>query len=235
MIEKVRLQKFLSQQGFFSRREAEEMIRKKRLTINGQLATLGDKACMGDIICLDGNCLEFSKTIKKIVLAFYKPRGVESTWEKDSETRTLADYDFKQRVFNVGRLDKDSHGLLLLTNDGELANQLMHPKYKKEKEYLVVLNKEFDVNFLKKMSNGIVLSKHKTTKKCFVEKVEPKIFRIILTEGQNRQIRRMCESLDYKVLDLLRIRMGKVYLGDLKEGKYRYLSEIEIKGLKKAC
>lgn len=231
MNEEVRLQKFLSQQGFFSRREAENMIRKNRLTINGKLATLGDRVSIEDVICLDGNCLEFSKNIKKIVLAFYKPRGVESTWEKDLETKTLAHYDFKQRVFNVGRLDKDSHGLLLLTNDGELANRLMHPKYRKEKEYLVVLNKEFDDKFLKKMSNGIVLSKHKTTKKCFVERVESKIFRIILTEGQNRQIRRMCETLDYKVVDLLRIRVGKIYLGDLKEGKYRYLSEIEIKGL----
>lgn len=160
----------MSQQGFFSRREAENLIRKNRLTLNGKLAKLGDKASLEDVICVDGDCLEFTSRIKKIVLAFYKPRGVESTWEKNPETKTLADYDFKQRVFNVGRLDKDSHGLLLLTNDGELANQLMHPKYHKEKEYLVVLNKEFDPQFLKKMSNGIEISKGKKLKNAWLQR-----------------------------------------------------------------
>lgn len=231
MEEKIRLQKFLSQKGLFSRREGEQMIRQKRLTINGKLATLGDRVNEEDQIFLDGVYLEFSKKIKRVVIAFFKPRGVECTWEKNPEQKTLADFDFRQRVFNVGRLDKDSHGILLLTNNGELANQLMHPKYRKEKEYLVVTSKDFEENFIKKMSQGIEIAPRKITKPCFVEKVEPKIFRIVLKEGKNRQIRKMCEKLGYKVVDLLRIRMGKIYLGDLKEGRFRFLSEPEIKSL----
>ena len=233
MKEKIRLQKFLSQKGLFSRREVENMIRQKRLTINGKLATLGDRVIQGDQIFLDGVYLDIPKKIKRVVIAFFKPSGVECTWEKNSEEKTLADFDFRQLVFNIGRLDKDSHGLLLLTNDGELANQLMHPKYKKEKEYLVVTNKDFDESFIKKLSEGIEISPKKITQKCFVEKVESKIFHIILKEGKNRQIRRMCEKLNYRVMDLLRIRMGKIYLGDLKEGKFRFLSEIEVKSLQK--
>ncbi len=232
MTEKTRIQKYLSQKGLFSRRECERYIRSKRIAINGELAVLGDRVNDEDVIWLDGEALEIKKSIKKRVLAFYKPIGVESTLKANYESKTLADFDFKGRVFPIGRLDKNSHGLLLLTNDGELSNRLMHPKYKKEKEYLVVVNKPITSIFLAQMSKGVFLRQKKfTTSPCTIEKIEDHIFRIILTEGKNRQIRRMCEALGFKVKDLLRIRIGNCYLGELKVGKYRVLGEKEIKSL----
>lgn len=232
MSEKIRIQKYLSQKGIFSRRECESYIRAKRIAINGELATLGDRVNDTDVIWMDGEALAIKKTIERRVLAFYKPVGVESTLKAEYESETLADFDFKGRVFPIGRLDKNSHGLLLMTNDGDLSNRLAHPKYQKEKEYLVVVNKPITGVFLKQMSKGVALRKKKiTTKPCVVEKIEDQIFKIVLTEGKNRQIRRMCEELGFEVKDLLRIRIGNCYLGEMKPGRYRVLGEKEIKSL----
>ena len=232
--EKIRIQKFLSQKGICSRRETEALIRQKRITINGNVAQLGDRVNLADHIAVNGSVIHVEAEVKRVVVAFNKPKGVECTMKLMEGVKTLADYDFKgQRVFPIGRLDKDSHGLLLLTNDGELSNKLMHPKYKKEKEYLVSLNKKIDQSFLKKMAEGVMVGE-KLTQPCFCEALDEKILRIILTEGRNRQIRKMAEAFDYRVVDLLRIRMGKILLGELKEGKYRFLSPVEIKSLDRA-
>lgn len=233
MIEKIRVQKFLSQKGLFSRRETEALIREGRMLIDGEKAILGDRVTDESIIAIDGDPIEVKKKIKRIVIAFYKPKGVESTLKAIEGVKTLVDFDFKARVFPIGRLDKDSHGLLLLTNDGELSNKLAHPSYQKEKEYLVVVDRDVKKTFLTEISKGLLIDKYQT-KPCFAELVEPTIIRMILTEGRNRQIRKMCLALGYKVRDLLRIRVGVCQLGELKEGRFRVLSEKEIKSLTSA-
>ncbi|MDH3325054.1 MAG: rRNA pseudouridine synthase [Candidatus Peregrinibacteria bacterium] len=244
-MEKKRLQKLLSEIGYCSRRNAEELIRARKIKINGKIATLGDKVTGEEIIEANGQILT-QKRQKKVVIAFNKPVNVESTFAPTEGKKTLLDFDFGRRVFNVGRLDRDSHGLLLLTNDGELCNELAHPRFGHEKEYLVSVDKKLTPSLLKKLSDGSIeiLAKSfknrsdKTfrVKECLVEKVSDKgegnIFRIVLTEGRNRQIRKMCESLDLKVLDLLRIRFANIHLGELPAGKHRVLSEVEVRKLK---
>ena len=224
MSEKVRVQKFLSQKGLFSRRQVEDFIRSGRLEINYQKASLGDRVSEEDIILLDGEVLSIPENVEKVVIAFYKPKGVETTLKKLEGKKTLADFDFRAgRVFPIGRLDKDSQGLLLLTNDGDLANRMMHPRYGKTKEYLVALDKNVDQEFCSKIEKGILIGRKKTAP-CRCEIVDSSIVRIVLKEGRNRQIRRMCEVLGYEVVDLLRIRFGGVELGNLKPGKFRKIS-----------
>ncbi len=227
----IRLQKLLASHGLSSRREAEDLIRKKKITINGQLATLGDRASHEDTIKINGKLITFKKP-KKLILAYHKPEGIECTLAKIKDQKTLADVDFGEvRVFPIGRLDTASRGLLLLTNDGDLANKLMHPRYKHKKEYLVTVNKEIDPKALKKMESGIQIN-GKTTKKCETELLKPKSFRIVLTEGRNRQIRKMCEFFGWQVRDLIRIRVEKIKLGELPAGKWRVLSQTEMKSLR---
>lgn len=235
MVEKIRLQKFLSSQGYCSRREAENLIRNGRIVVNDKVSILGDHIDGSEVILIDGEKLKIKKNIAPAVYAFHKPEGVESTLRKDPHIVTLASFDFPGRVFNIGRLDMGSTGLLLMTNDGDLANLLMHPRYEKEKEYLVSLNKEFSNDFLQKMSEGVKIAPKKITKPCRVEKIEgqSRVFRIILKEGKNRQIRRMCEVLGFKVIELHRIRIGNIFLGKLKPGKFRKLSDEDIKQLRK--
>lgn len=233
-LEPIRIQKLLSQQGICSRRECEGWIRSQWLKINGKTASLGDRATVNDTFEVKGKPLKLSlgKKINKQVLAFYKPRGVECTLKAEEASQTLADYDFGGRFFSIGRLDKDSHGLLLMTNDGDLANKLAHPRYQKEKEYLVKVDKKITPSFLKLMAGGVEIEGVKTLK-CKVDQRENKIFSIILTQGRNRQIRKMCEALGFTVMDLLRIRVGNIFLGEMKAGKWRVLSDVELKGLKK--
>ncbi len=232
MTTKIRLQKLLSEQGICSRRDAEDLIRKGKIKINGQIATLGDRADFSDKIEIKGSVLKLKKP-EFIVMAYHKPKGVECTLKEIPGQTTLADIDFGAvRVFPIGRLDTLSRGLLLLTNDGELANRLMHPRYDHKKEYLVTVSKEFSGEVLQKMGRGVIID-GKKTRKCEVEKIMPKIFRIVLREGRNRQIRKMCEAFDLKVVDLVRIQVEKIKLGELPEGKWRILSETEVNSLKK--
>jgi 23S rRNA pseudouridine2604 synthase len=229
----IRIQKFLSQKGIFSRRETESLIRQQKIIVNDKVATLGDRVTDSDIIFANGKKLTWKKQIEEVVIAFYKPRFVESTLASSEEHETLQDFNFGgKRIFPVGRLDLESQGLLLLTNNGDLANKLMHPKYRKEKEYLVVTSKPFDDDFIKKMSSGVKISEKVTTQPCKVTRIQHDVFNIVLKEGKNRQIRKMAEELGYKVIDLLRVRIGKLQLGEMKPGKFRYLSAIEIKSLK---
>jgi len=216
----VRVQKYLSQKGICSRREGENYIREGRLTINGRKVSLGDKAKSGDKIFLDGKPLNIPEAITRVVLAFNKPKGVETTLSTESENKTLADIDFGVgRVFPIGRLDKESHGLLLLTNDGELANQMMHPRFEKTKEYIVRLHKNILKKDVDKLEAGLLIGRKKTAP-CQVETMPKNIIRMTLKEGKNRQIRRMCGALGYEVLDLQRIRFGDIKLANLKLGAW---------------
>lgn len=227
-MEPIRVQKYLSQKGICSRRQAEVYIREARLSVDGNVLTLGDRVLPGSLILLDGKPLDIPDVVEPILVAFYKPRGVESTLKAMEKSKTLADFDFGGRVFPIGRLDKDSHGLLLLTNDGELANKLMHPRYEKEKEYLVQLHKAPEAKDLEMMKNGIMLDDKKTAP-CQVAVIDENTIAITLKEGRNRQIRKMCVELGYEVVDLLRIRVGKVHLKDLKPGDIKPLSFSVVK------
>ena len=195
------------------------------------MAILGDRVTEKDEIFLDNKKLEIKKNIEKIVLAYNKPKNLETTLAQVEGGKSLADINFGVgKIFPIGRLDKDSHGLLLLTNDGELGNKLMHPRYQKEKIYEVTLNKKFDQNFIKIMESGVNILGKKTSP-CRLEKISTTSFKITLTEGRNRQIRRMCGVLGYKVEDLKRIKFGNIKLGNLEYGKFRKLSLKEIKKL----
>jgi len=227
----VRLQKYLSEQGVCSRREGEDLIRNRRVKLNGEVATLGDKVKPGDVVLVNGNLKLTAGKPKRVMLAFHKPQGVETTFRSFDGGRSLQDFDFGDvRVFPVGRLDKASRGLLLMTNDGDLANTLMHPKYGHEKEYIVTTNRDIKPEDLKQMEQGIKIETGMTYP-CKTEQVFQKAFKIILKEGKKRQIRRMSQALGYKVLDLLRVRFENVKLGELKPGKYRHLTETEIAGI----
>lgn len=233
--EKIRLQKFLSQQGICSRRQAETYIRERRVMVNDSIATLGDRVGESDEISLDGKVLTVKKDIKRVVVLFFKPKGVETTMGSVPGTKTIVDFDFGVgRVFPIGRLDKDSQGLLLLTNDGDLANKLAHPRYQKEKEYLVSVVSKEKVESIEvkaqKLSRGIKID-GRETQSCKVNVVQDDVLQFILKEGRNRQIRKMCEAVGLDVVDLLRVRVGKIKLGEMKPGKFRILSETEIGSL----
>ncbi|MCF7918251.1 rRNA pseudouridine synthase, partial [Candidatus Gracilibacteria bacterium] len=218
--------------GVCSRRHAEDLIRAGRIFMNGKKALLGDKTSGKEDVLVDGKKIQI-KHLKKKVIAFYKPRGVECTLSPNRGAITLLDFDFgSERIFPIGRLDKDSHGLLLLTNDGDLGNALAHPSFEQEKEYLVVIKGIVTEDILKKLKAGIIVN-GKQTVPCHIEGVGKEIFRFILHEGRNRQIRKMCEAVGLEVKDLLRIRVGNVSLGEMREGKWRILSDREVETLKK--
>ena len=227
----IRINKFLSEVGYCSRRQADALIDQGRVYVNRKPAKMGMKISEDDMIEVDGEKINQSKK-KKIFIALNKPRGVVCTTNAGVEENNIIDFlNFPERVFPVGRLDKSTTGLILLTNDGETANRILKTANNNEKEYLVKVNRPIPKSILKKMSEGIPIL-GKITRKCIVEKVKTNQFKIILTQGLNRQIRRMCDHFGYKVVSLQRIRIMNIKL-DLPEGKYRLLNEQEVKGLKK--
>lgn len=229
--EKVRLNKYLSETGICSRREADRFIEEGKVLVNGRIAEQGMKVGDLDKIMVDGNPV--ARREKKVVLAYYKPVGVVCT-ERDKHAQvTIKDVlDYPVRVTYAGRLDKDSEGLLLMTNDGDLINGLMRAANFHEKEYLVRVNKPMSRDFLKKMSEGVMLKELKTkTRPCFVKEEGKFVFRIILTQGLNRQIRRMCKTLGYEVVSIKRVRVANIMLGDLKPGEIRPVEGSERKEL----
>ena len=226
-----RINKFLSEVGYCSRRQADALIDQGRVYVNRKPAKMGMKVSEDDMIEVDGEKINQSKK-KKIFIALNKPRGVVCTTNAGVEENNIIDFlNFPERVFPIGRLDKSTTGLILLTNDGETANKILKTANNNEKEYLVKVNRPIPESILKKMSEGVPML-GKITKKCIVEKVKTNQFKIILTQGLNRQIRRMCDHFGYKVVSLQRIRIMNIKL-DLPEGKYRLLNDQEIKGLKK--
>lgn len=223
-----RINKYISESGFSSRREADRLIESKRVKINGILAEKGSKVLTGDEVTVDGNVV--TPKLKNVYLAFHKPRGIETTTDKSVPENVISYINYPERIFPIGRLDKDSTGLLLFTDDGDIVNQILRSVNNHEKEYLVTVNKTITPQFIEGMSNGVPIL-DTVTKHCLVEKLSTRQFRIILTQGLNRQIRRMCEHFDYRVVSLRRIRIMNIQLGDLKEGAIRHLSPLEMKDL----
>lgn len=229
MSEPVRLNKYISEAGVASRRAADRMVEEGRVTINGRKAVLGDKVSDGDRVCVDGT--EVSKVEDDIILVFNKPRGITCTSSPDDRDNVIDYIGYPKRIYSIGRLDKESEGLLLLTNNGELANEIMRSRGEHEKEYIVTVNKPINQEFIKKMSGGVPILDGRVTKRCKVERITDVSFRIILKQGLNRQIRRMCEYCGYDVKRLVRVRVMNIELGDLKEGRYRDITKRERKEL----
>ena len=234
-MEQMRLNKFLAHSGVCSRRDADHLIEQGAVLVNGIVAKPGQKVDETAQVTVYGKPVKLSE--KTVVLAFYKPLGITCT-EKDSHAeKKISDIIcYPIRVTYAGRLDRDSEGLLLLTNDGDLIQAMMRGANKHEKEYLVRVDKEITNELLEKMSDGIYLKElDVTTRKCTVEKMGKYTFRIILTQGVNRQIRRMCEACGYRVRELKRIRIMHITLGGLKPGEYVELSEVDIERLYQDC
>ena len=230
----VRINKFLSEAGLCSRREADRLIEQRRVHVNGVPASQGQKVQDGDTVCVDGK--EITKETQEIILAFYKPRGVVCTTAREDNAQDIVnvvDYiNYPKRIYPVGRLDKDSEGLLLLTNQGALMDEILRSRNHHEKEYFVTVDHDMTKEFLEKMASGVHLFSMRNgqtqldemTRPCKVQKVNERSFRIILTQGLNRQIRRMCETLGYRVRYLRRDRVLNISLGNLKKGAYRELT-----------
>ena len=226
MDEKIRINKYLSEAGICSRREADRMIEEGRITVNGKKAESGQKVSLEDEVCADN--IPVHKNEKKVLLLFNKPRGIVCSTKQQFDETTVTDYlDYPLRVYPVGRLDKESQGLLLLTNEGDLVNKIMRAGNRHEKEYKVTVDKEITEQFIKKMSEGVPIL-DTVTRPCTVKKIGKYTFSIILTQGLNRQIRRMCAAFGYEVKDLVRIRIMNIRLGSLKEGAYRKLTDEEL-------
>jgi len=223
-----RLNKFLSQIGYCSRRAADQLIEAGRVTVNGEPALMGQKVSAKDAVWVDGKSIAKPPT-KPVYLAFNKPKGIVCTTNARVEKNNIVDYiNYPTRIFPVGRLDKNSEGLILLTNDGELTNQILKARNHNEKEYKVVVDRPITKEFIEKMENGIPIL-DTVTRKCKVKQTHKKEFGIILTQGLNRQIRRMCEYLGYRVVSLKRVRIMHIPL-DVKTGEYRLLSAKEVQG-----
>ena len=231
----IRINKFLSDAGICSRRGADRLIAEGRVSINGSRALLGSVASEGDEVRLDGNLITGSA--KKVLIAFNKPRGIVcTTSDPKSKDVNIVEYiNYPERIFPVGRLDKDSEGLILLSNDGDLSNRIMKARNYHEKEYEVEVDKPFDDEFLKKMSEGVPIL-DTVTRKCKLKRTGKTSFNIVLTQGLNRQIRRMCEYFGYRVVKLKRIRIMNIKLGNIKPGTHRNITEAEynelIRGLR---
>ena len=223
----IRINKYLSEVGYCSRRVADRLIEEGKVTINGKIPELGTKVEEGDQIEVDGQIIEKSTKPKYIYLAFNKPVGIVCTTDRRVEPNNIIDFiKYPKRIFPVGRLDKNSEGLIFLTNDGNIVNKILRSKNNHEKEYIVSVDRQINRDFVQKMSNGVEIL-DTITRNCFVEKLGPKKFKIILTQGLNRQIRRMCESLGYRVKSLKRVRIMNIIL-DLPKGKYREFTKEEI-------
>ncbi|MCL4130077.1 UNVERIFIED_CONTAM: hypothetical protein GTU68_025338, partial [Idotea baltica] len=226
----INLNKFISSTGICSRREAEKLIIEGRVTINGKPTQLGNRVFKNDVVKVDGRLLK--QKPKTLYIAFNKPVGIVSTTDSRERNNIVKAVNYPERLFPIGRLDKPSEGLIFLTNDGDIVNKILRAGNNHEKEYVVTVNKTIDEDFIKKMSNGIPIL-GTVTKKCKVEKVSEKVFKIILVQGLNRQIRRMCEYLDYEVTKLKRTRIMNVHLGNLKPGDWRELTLEELKEINK--
>ena len=226
--EPVRLNKYLSEAGVCSRREADRLIETGRVTVDGQRAQTGMRIVPGQVVKVGNKVV--SKQDEMIVLAVNKPRGIVCTEERKERDSIVRFLNYPVRVTYIGRLDKDSHGLLLMTNNGDIINKMMRAANKHEKEYKVTVDKEITEDFLKKMASGVPIL-DTVTRPCTVKKIGKYTFSIILTQGLNRQIRRMCEALGYEVKDLLRVRVMNITLDGLKDGQYRKLTDQELNEL----
>jgi len=221
MIYPIRINKYLAEKKICSRREADELIKNGKIIINGKMAELGEMVQESDKVVVEGD-------LKKLVyLAYNKSKGVVTHTGQEGETSISDVIKLDADVYPLGRLDKDSRGLILLTNDGRVTDKLLNPIYSHDKEYIVKVNKFIDENFENEMTNGVQIGGGYKTKKCVFKKIDDFTFSIILIEGKNRQIRNMCKVLEFGVVDLKRIRVMNIELGDLKQGRYRVINNEE--------
>ena len=228
----IRINKFLSEAGVCSRREADRKIEHGEITINGKVAVMGDKVFPQDEVLVNGRPVQ--KEEEMLLLVMNKPKGIVCTAEKREKDNVIDFLNYPKRVYPVGRLDKDSEGLLLLTNNGDLVNKIMRAGNMHEKEYIVTVNRPVTDSFIRGMAGGVPLVElETTTRKCKVEQIGKRKFRIILTQGLNRQIRRMCEYFGYRVVALERVRIMNIKLGELKSGEYRNITKEEYAILQK--
>ena len=226
------LNKFISESGFCSRREADVIIKAGRVTINGIVASTGNRVADGDEVLLDGK--EIGTKPKEVYIALNKPIGITCTTDMRVAGNIIEFMDYHERIFPIGRLDKPSEGLILLTNDGNIVNKILRASNNHEKEYIVEVNRPISKDFLLKMGAGVLLPElETTTRKCEIERIGKFKFKIILTQGLNRQIRRMCENLGYRVLTLKRVRIMNIELNKLAIGNWRHLTYKEVQQLDK--
>ena len=222
-----RINKYLSEVGYCSRRAADRLIEEGKVTINGEIPEIGTKVQEGDQVKVKGLKIEKSKRQKNVYLAFNKPVGIVCTTDRKVEPNNVIDFiKYPKRIFPIGRLDKLSEGLIFLTNDGDIVNKILRARNNHEKEYIVKVNRPINSDFIQSMSNGVQILDTRT-KNCFVKQLGPKKFKIILTQGLNRQIRRMCEALGYRVRSLKRVRIMNIKL-DVPTGEYREFSREEL-------
>ena len=222
-----RINKYLSEVGFCSRRAADRLIEEGKVTINGEITEIGSKVEEGDQVEVEGQKIINPTKQKNIYLAFNKPIGIVCTTDRRVEPDNIIDFiKYPKRIFPIGRLDKPSEGLIFLTNDGDIVNKILRARNNHEKEYIVSVNRPINKDFIQSMSNGVEIL-DTITKNCFVKQLGQKKFKIILTQGLNRQIRRMCESLGYRVKSLKRVRIMNIKL-DVPTGKYREITKEEL-------
>ncbi len=226
----MRINKYISETGICSRREADKIIEEGRVTINGIPAHLGSLVELEDKVCIDGKPIGNKR--KSVYIALNKPVGITCTTERHVQGNIVDFVNHSERIFPIGRLDKDSQGLILLTNDGDIVNRILRAENNHDKEYIVTVNKPITPSFLHGMSNGVKIL-GTMTKPCKVKAIDDKTFRIILTQGLNRQIRRMCQAFGYQVVKLKRIRIMNIKLGELKIGQWRNLTKQELDELLK--
>lgn len=226
----IRINKYLSEIGFCSRRRADDLIEQGRVKVNGKLAVMGEKISGREEIRVNNKVVKKPEKKKSVYLAFNKPVGIVCTTDTRREKNNIIDFiNYPTRIFPIGRLDKPSEGLIFLTNDGDIVNKILRANNQHEKEYVVEVNKPITKDFIKQMGNGVPILET-ITNKCYVKQTGKKTFKIILTQGLNRQIRRMCEHFDYRVVSLKRIRIMNIKL-DLKVGEYRYFTNSELNNI----
>ncbi len=230
----MRINKFISSTGLCTRRQADQLIEQKKVTINGKTAIIGDVVYSEDRVEVSGKLLKLQETI--VYIALNKPPGITCTTERHIKGNIIDFVNHNERIFPIGRLDKPSEGLILLTNNGDIVNKILRNENDNEKDYIVTVNKDITPYFIKGMASGVkiynpVRNEYTVTNRCKVEKIDARTFKITLTQGLNRQIRRMCSKFDYKVVKLKRIRIMNIELKDLPVGKWRNLTEEEVKTL----
>lgn len=230
----MRLNNYISSTGICSRREADKLIEQKKVLINGKIAQMGQLVNEGDVVKVNGKIIKPKKN--NVYIALNKPVGITCTTERHVKGNIIDYINYPERIFPVGRLDKPSEGLIILTSDGSIVNKILRSENNHEKEYVVTVNKDITSDFISKMSNGVkifnpVTNKNVITKKCKVTKVNNRTFKIVLTQGYNRQIRRMCKVFNYEVKKLQRVRIMNLTLKGIAPGKWRKLTEKEVKGL----
>lgn len=228
----MRLNSYISATGLCSRRAADQLIEQGRVRINGEIPVLGTKVQDGDMVSVDGKILETKAN--DVYIAFNKPVGITCTTERHIKGNIIDFINYPERIFPIGRLDKDSEGLILLTNDGTVVNEILREENNHEKEYIVTVNKQITADFMRGMSKGVkifnpVKKEHTITKRCQIEKINDRSFKITLSQGLNRQIRRMCSFFGYQVVKLKRIKIMDITIDGLEIGKWRDLTNSELK------